>query len=75
MKVKVAVSLDAGLVKQLDQRVKRGDFASRSAAIEAALRSNAKARKDAAYEALVALLDPVEEQALAEEFFGSDAAP
>ncbi len=73
MKTKVAVSLDSSLVKALDARVKKHEFASRSAAIEAALRNQAtrqaKAKRDAEYLAMLAQLDPVEEVAFAEERF------
>jgi metal-responsive CopG/Arc/MetJ family transcriptional regulator len=67
MKTKIAVSLDAKLVKQVDALVKRKAYGSRSAAIEAALRSQLKAKRDAEYDALLAQLDPAEEQAMAEE--------
>lgn len=67
MKVKLAVSLDPRLVKQVDAQVKRKEYGSRSAAIEAALRNQLKTKRDADYEALLAQLDPADEQAFANE--------
>jgi metal-responsive CopG/Arc/MetJ family transcriptional regulator len=67
MKTKLAVSLDAKLVKQVDAQVKRKEYGSRSAAIEAALRNQMKVKRDAEYEAMLAQLDPAEEQAFANE--------
>ncbi len=67
MKTKLAVSLDAKLVKQVDALVKSKAYASRSAAIEAALRSQMKSKRDAEYDALLAQLDLEEERAFANE--------
>lgn len=66
-KAKVAVSLDARPVKEVDALVKGRQFPSGSAAIEAALRDQAKARRDADYEAMLAQLDPDEERAWANQ--------
>jgi Arc/MetJ-type ribon-helix-helix transcriptional regulator len=67
VKTKIAVSLDARLVKEVDAQVKRHRYPSRSAAIDAALRNQAKAHHDAEYEAMLAQLDPDEERAWANE--------
>jgi metal-responsive CopG/Arc/MetJ family transcriptional regulator len=70
-KAKVAITLEARLLKAIDARVKRREFPSRSSAIEAALRAQerlgVKAKRDADYLAMLARLDPVEEVAFAEE--------
>lgn len=66
-KTKLGVSLDARLVKEVDALVKRRQYPSRSAAIEAALRNQMRARRDADYEAMLAQLDPDEERAWANE--------
>lgn len=75
-KTKVAVSLDAALVKTVDAQVKRKQFPSRSAAIEAGLRELArrqrKIKQDASYEAMLALLNPEEERAFANERYAGE---
>jgi len=71
-KMKVAVTLDAGLLAELDRLVARGSFPNRSQAIEAALAEKLErlARTRLAREA--AKLDPLEEKALAEEGLGAE---
>lgn len=75
-KAKVAVSLDATLLKQVDRDVKAKKFESRSAAIEQALRAQREAQtrseRDAEYLAMLKLLDPKEERAFANERFAGD---
>lgn len=75
-KAKVAVTIDSALLKVVDAQVKRREFPSRSAAIESALReaSQRKGRKteEEEYLRLLALLDPEEERALAEERYVGD---
>lgn len=72
-KRKLAVIIDTQLIKGIDELVERGLFRSRSAAIEAALRSNATRTHDDEYEAMVAKLDPEEERALSNERYVGDA--
>lgn len=72
MKTKVAVSLDSRLLAAIDRQVKKHAFASRSAAIEAAIRGYAKQTSEEAYNRLIDQLDPAEEQAWAELRFSGD---
>jgi len=66
-KTKVAITLDADLIKNLDQLVAEGRFPNRSQAIETAIAEKLArlARTRLAREC--AKLDPEEEKALAEE--------
>lgn len=73
-KTKVAVTLDRGLVDELDELVSRGSFPSRSQAIEAAVaeKLGRLARTRLAREA--ARLYPEEEKAIAEEGMAGELA-
>lgn len=71
-KAKLALSLDAKLVAQVDDLVKGHQHPSRSAAVEAAIRAYLKQARERDYEAKLALLDPDEEQAMAEEWFAGE---
>lgn len=71
-KTKVAVSLDARLVKNVDTLVRQRRYPSRSAAIEAALRTQAKASREEDYESMLDQIDPEEERALANERYKAD---
>lgn len=64
-KTKIAVSLEARLVKEVDALVKRRRYPSRSAAIEAALRNQAQSTREEEYESMLSKLDPDEERAWA----------
>jgi metal-responsive CopG/Arc/MetJ family transcriptional regulator len=66
-KTKVALTLDAGLLQQVDDLVLRQKFRNRSQAVEAALadKLHRMARTRLAREA--AKLNPLEEQQLADE--------
>jgi Arc/MetJ-type ribon-helix-helix transcriptional regulator len=66
-KTKVALTLDAGLVDQIDELVDRRKFRNRSQAVEAALADKLRrlARTRLARES--AKLNPLEEKRLAEE--------
>jgi metal-responsive CopG/Arc/MetJ family transcriptional regulator len=64
---KVAVSIDAGLLAQVDRLVARQVFPNRSKAIQEALRDKLARMRRTRLERECAKLDPSEEQALAEE--------
>lgn len=71
---KVAVTIDAGLLREVDGWVAAGEFPSRSRVIQAALRRLQQQRTE--QQSLLgelAKLDPAEEQALAEERLVGDA--
>ena len=71
-KTKVAVTLNTGLLEELDELIARRQFPNRSQAIETAVAEKLArlARTRLALEA--AKLDPREEKALAEEGLGAD---
>jgi metal-responsive CopG/Arc/MetJ family transcriptional regulator len=71
-KTKLAITLERGLIEDLDELIADHQFANRSQAIEAALAEKLArvARTRLAREA--AKLDPREEKALAEEGLGLD---
>ena len=71
-KVKIAITLEADLLRDLDRTVEEGQFGNRSQAIEAAVREKLErlARRRLATEC--ALLDPKIERALAEEGLTGD---
>ena len=71
-KTKVAVTLNTGLLDELDELIARRQFPNRSQAIETAVAEKLArlARRRLALEA--AKLDPREEKALAEEGLGAD---
>lgn len=75
-KAKVAVSLDAALLKEVDRQVKAKKFESRSAAFEQALlalrEAQKKAQRDADYLGMLALVDPDEERAFANERYAGE---
>jgi Arc/MetJ-type ribon-helix-helix transcriptional regulator len=71
-KTKVAVTLEAELLNEVDALVQQHRFANRSQAIEAAVSEQlARLRRTRLAEAC-ALLDPDEERALAEEGLAAD---
>lgn len=67
VKEKVTLSVDPGLLEWADDLVDQGAYDSRSAAMEAALEALYEHRDEMAYEQALALLEPSEEKALAEE--------
>ena len=71
-KVKIAITLEADLLRDLDRTVEEGQFGNRSQAIEAAVREKLErlARRRLARES--ARLDPRSEQAMAEEGLTGD---
>jgi Arc/MetJ-type ribon-helix-helix transcriptional regulator len=72
---KVAVTIDAQLLKQVDGWVAAGEYPSRSRAVQVALRllSDQRAVRHSLLSEL-AKLDPEEERALAEEWLEAEAA-
>ena len=66
-KTKLAVTLDAGLVSELDQLVSKRRFANRSQAIESAVAEKLARIAKTRLAAECAKLDRGEERALAEE--------
>lgn len=73
-KTKIAVTLDAALVDEVDALVRQNRFPNRSQAIESAVAEQlAKLRRTRLAEAC-ALLDVAEERALADEGLAGDLA-
>ena len=71
-KTKVAVTLEAALLAQVDSLVRQRRFANRSQAIEAAVVAQLHRLRRNRLADACARLDPAEERALAEEGLGSD---
>jgi Arc/MetJ-type ribon-helix-helix transcriptional regulator len=74
MKAKITVSIDEGLLQELDGLVEGEKYESRSAAVEAAIVELQRRLCDAEFERGLALLDPAEERALADEGLADYAA-
>ena len=74
MKTKVAVSLDDGLVRQVDLLVRDARYPSRSRAIEVAVAEHLERLRRRRLADACAQLDPAEEVALAEADLEDDAA-
>lgn len=73
-KTKVAVTLDAALLDQLDALVRQHRFPNRSQAIEAAIQEQLVHLRRTRLAEACTRLDPAEERALAEEGLGADLA-
>jgi metal-responsive CopG/Arc/MetJ family transcriptional regulator len=73
-KTKVAVTLDATLLKRIDELVAQQRFPSRSQAIEAALAEKLDRMSHSRLAREAARLDPQEEKALAEQGLATDLA-
>ncbi len=73
-KTKVAVTLEAALLDQVDALVRQNRFPNRSQAIEAAVAEQLLRLRRTRLAEACAQLDPAEERALAEEGLGSDCA-
>ena len=73
-KTKVAITLDEGLLIQLDQLIAQEQFANRSQAIERAVAEKLERLGRTRLASECAKLDPREEKALAEEGLGADSA-
>lgn len=71
-KTKVAITLDATLLDQVDALVQEHRFANRSQAIESAVQEQIARLKRTRLAEACGRLDPVEERALAEEGLGVD---
>ena len=73
-KTKVAVTLDARLLEQLDELIARRQFPNRSQAIEVAIAEKVARLGRSRLAAECAKLDPREEKGLAEEGLAGDLA-
>jgi len=73
-KAKIAVTLDIPTLDRLDRLVRDGVFPNRSQAIESAVVDQLDRRERRRLAAECAKLDPVAEQAHADEGLGADAA-
>lgn len=73
-KTKVAITLEAELLDQVDALVRQHRFANRSQAIEDAVRTQILRLRRTRLAEACSQLDPAEERALAEEGLGSDVA-
>jgi len=71
---KIAVSLDRDALKEADRLVKAGIFPSRSRLIQDALAEKLEKMRRVRLARECAKLDPVAEQAAAEEFLSSETA-
>lgn len=70
---KVAVSVDAELLREVDRWVAQGEYPSRSTAFQSALSRLARDRqRKRSLIAELAKLDPAEERALAEEWSSAE---
>jgi len=70
--VKVAITLEAETLARVDSLVARSVFPNRSRAIQIALQEKLERQEGVRLAAECAKLDPVAEQALAEEGLGAD---
>ncbi|HKP76827.1 MAG TPA: ribbon-helix-helix domain-containing protein [Longimicrobiaceae bacterium] len=73
-KTKIAVTLDASLLTEVDALVRSHHFTNRSQAIEAAVAEQLLRFRRTRLADACARLDPAEERALAEEGFAADVA-
>jgi len=73
-KTKVAVTIDASLLSEVDALVRQNRYASRSQAIEAAVHEQLARLKRTRLADACSRLDPMEERSLAEEGLAVDAA-
>jgi metal-responsive CopG/Arc/MetJ family transcriptional regulator len=71
-KTKVAVTLEAELLDEVDALVRQHRFANRSQAIEAAVSEQLVRMRRTRLAEACAMLDPLEERALAEEGLAAD---
>lgn len=63
---KVTVSIESGVLKQLDRLVSQRVFSNRSQAVDAAIREKVARLNKSSLVRACEMLDPVEEQAFAE---------
>lgn len=71
-KAKLAVTLDENLLDEVDSLVRRRIFPNRSRIIEQAVQEKLERLKKSRLADQCALLDPVDEKALAEEGMGEE---
>lgn len=71
---KVAVTVDAGLLRDVDRLVRAGHFPNRSKVVQEALRLLVERQGRPRLLAELAKLDPDEEQALADEVYAAETA-
>jgi metal-responsive CopG/Arc/MetJ family transcriptional regulator len=69
---KIAISIDATVLRRLDALAREGAYANRSQAIEAALRCELDRRRRGRLARVCAKLDPAVEQAEAERGMAED---
>ena len=72
---KVAITVDAQLIKLIDRWVSQGRYPNRSQAIQAAVREKVDRWSHIRLSEEVAKLNPKEERALANEAFSGEAWP
>lgn len=72
---KVAITVDRDLLRDIDRWVLQGHYASRSQAVQAALREKVQRWQHVRLAAEVKKLNPREEQALADEAFSGEGWP
>ena len=72
--MKVAVTLDADSLREVDRLVREGRYPSRSRAVQAALAEMLARRKRSRLAEELAKIDPRDEQALAGEALSGEAA-
>lgn len=70
---KVAITVEEGLLAQVDRWVTEGRYPNRSKAIQAALREKLERSRRRRLAEEAAKLDPKEERALAEEGFDAES--
>ncbi|HEU4457325.1 MAG TPA: ribbon-helix-helix domain-containing protein [Longimicrobium sp.] len=71
-RTKIAISLETGLLNEIDALVRQHRFANRSQAIEAAVSEQIVRMRRTRLAEACALLDPAEERALADEGLTAD---
>ena len=72
---KIAITIDADLLRTLDLWVSEGRYPNRSKAIQAAVREKKQRWRKTRLAELCAMLDPAEEQAEAEVFYEGEVLP
>lgn len=73
-KTKIAVTLEAALLEQVDELVRQQRYPNRSRAVEAAVAAGVTRLRRTGLAEACARLDPEEERALAEEGLGTGLA-
>ena len=73
-KSKIAITIETGLLSEIDALVRRAQFPNRSRAIEMAVEAQLERVRKGRLVREVALLDPREEQAMADEGLSGELA-